>query len=63
MCYFCSWWTIRDVILEYKVLMEKIKEYNKKDAKFYGNMFAKMTKSSSNVSECVDKVAHTGMKI
>ncbi|KAJ0883368.1 putative peptidylprolyl isomerase [Helianthus annuus] len=28
--------------------MEKIKEYNKKDAKFYGNMFAKMTKSSSN---------------
>ncbi|MFS7945365.1 putative peptidylprolyl isomerase [Helianthus anomalus] len=51
MCFFfCSWWTIRDVKLEYKVLMEKIKEYNKKDANFYGNMFAKMTKSSSNVS-------------
>ncbi|XP_076959123.1 peptidyl-prolyl cis-trans isomerase FKBP62-like [Bidens hawaiensis] len=38
----------KDVKLEYKVLKEKIKEYNKKDAKFYGNMFAKMTKSSSN---------------
>ncbi|KAI3806174.1 hypothetical protein L1987_22069 [Smallanthus sonchifolius] len=38
----------KDVKLEYKVLKEKIKEYNKKDAKFYGNMFAKMNKSSSN---------------
>ncbi|OAY84435.1 70 kDa peptidyl-prolyl isomerase [Ananas comosus] len=34
----------RDVKLEYKTLKEKVKEYNKKDAKFYGNMFAKMTK-------------------
>ncbi|XP_030532634.2 peptidyl-prolyl cis-trans isomerase FKBP62-like [Rhodamnia argentea] len=34
----------RDVKLEYKVLKEKVKEYNKKDAKFYGNMFAKMSK-------------------
>ncbi|XP_057808471.1 peptidyl-prolyl cis-trans isomerase FKBP62-like [Salvia miltiorrhiza] len=34
----------RDVKLEYKVLKEKIKEYNKKDAKFYGNMFSKLTK-------------------
>lgn len=33
----------RDVKLEYKVLKEKMKEYNKKDAKFYGNMFAKLT--------------------
>ncbi|KAM0071201.1 putative peptidylprolyl isomerase [Helianthus debilis subsp. tardiflorus] len=32
----------RDVKLEYKVLKEKMKEYNKKDAKFYGNMFAKL---------------------
>ncbi|GKE17085.1 peptidyl-prolyl cis-trans isomerase FKBP62-like protein, partial [Tanacetum coccineum] len=38
----------KDVKLTYKVLKEKIKEYNKKDAKFYGNMFAKMTKSSPN---------------
>lgn len=30
--------------MEYKTLKEKVKEYNKKDAKFYGNMFAKMTK-------------------
>ncbi|MBH0219687.1 tetratricopeptide repeat protein, partial [Listeria monocytogenes] len=30
----------RDVKLEYKTLKEKMKEYNKKDAKFYGNMFA-----------------------
>ncbi|PKA60932.1 Peptidyl-prolyl cis-trans isomerase FKBP62 [Apostasia shenzhenica] len=34
----------REVKLEYKVLKEKMKEYNKKDAKFYGNMFAKMSK-------------------
>ncbi|RCV31942.1 hypothetical protein SEVIR_6G226300v4 [Setaria viridis] len=34
----------RDFKLEYKTLKEKIKEYNKKDAKFYSNMFAKMTK-------------------
>ena len=35
---------LRDVKLEYRTLKEKIKEYNKKDAKFYSNMFAKMTK-------------------
>ncbi|KAF3456703.1 hypothetical protein FNV43_RR01357 [Rhamnella rubrinervis] len=34
----------RDVKLEYKVLKEKVKEYNKKDAQFYGNIFAKMNK-------------------
>ncbi|KAJ4955709.1 hypothetical protein NE237_012492 [Protea cynaroides] len=34
----------RDVKLGYKVLKEKVKEYNKKDAKFYGNMFARMSK-------------------
>lgn len=34
----------RDVKLEYKVLREKVKEINKKDAKFYGNMFAKLNK-------------------
>ncbi|KAK4747182.1 hypothetical protein SAY87_026219 [Trapa incisa] len=34
----------REVKLEYKVLKEKVKEYNKKDAKFYGNMFAKIGK-------------------
>ncbi|CAL4999860.1 unnamed protein product [Urochloa decumbens] len=34
----------RDVKLEYRTLKEKIKEHNKKDAKFYSNMFAKMTK-------------------
>ncbi|CAN1302163.1 Peptidyl-prolyl cis-trans isomerase FKBP62 [Linum perenne] len=32
----------RDVKLEYRTLKEKMREYNKKDAKFYGNMFAKM---------------------
>ncbi|CAL9177526.1 unnamed protein product [Musa hybrid cultivar] len=34
----------RDVKLEYKTLKEKMKEYNKKDAKFYSNIFAKMSK-------------------
>lgn len=34
----------RDVKLEYRTLKEKQKEYNKKAAKFYGNMFARMSK-------------------
>ncbi|XP_073039272.1 LOW QUALITY PROTEIN: peptidyl-prolyl cis-trans isomerase FKBP62-like [Primulina eburnea] len=34
----------REVKLGYKALKEKAKEYNKKDAKFYGNMFAKLHK-------------------
>nr|XP_043612277.1 peptidyl-prolyl cis-trans isomerase FKBP62-like [Erigeron canadensis] len=34
----------RDVKLEYKLLKEKVKEYNKKDAQFYGNIFTKMNK-------------------
>lgn len=41
--------------LEYKTLKEKVKEYNKEEAKFYGNMFAKMSKlesRESNVSLC-----------
>jgi FK506-binding protein 4/5 len=38
----------RDVKLEYKVLKEKMKEFNKKEAKFYGNMFSKMNKLGPN---------------
>ncbi|KAL5997213.1 70 kDa peptidyl-prolyl isomerase [Asimina triloba] len=34
----------REVKLEYRTLKEKVKEYSRKDAKFYGNMFAKMSK-------------------
>ncbi|KAL2470706.1 Peptidyl-prolyl cis-trans isomerase FKBP62 [Abeliophyllum distichum] len=34
----------RDVKLEYKALKQKEKEYNKKDAQFYGNIFAKMNR-------------------
>ncbi|KAE8022907.1 hypothetical protein FH972_008668 [Carpinus fangiana] len=34
----------RDVKLEYKYLKEKVREYNKKDAQFYGSIFAKMNK-------------------
>ncbi|XP_061360403.1 peptidyl-prolyl cis-trans isomerase FKBP62-like [Gastrolobium bilobum] len=37
----------RDVKLEYKTLKEKMKEYNRKEAKFYGNMFSKMNKLDS----------------
>jgi hypothetical protein len=42
--------TGRDVKLTYKTLKEKIKEINKKDAKFYSNMFSKMTKPSGEES-------------
>ncbi|KAK0590068.1 hypothetical protein LWI29_022313 [Acer saccharum] len=41
----------RDVKLEYKTLKEKMKEYNQKEAKFYGNMFAKMNKLGSVESD------------
>ncbi|KAL8500968.1 hypothetical protein ACS0TY_020524 [Phlomoides rotata] len=37
----------RDVKLEYKVLKEKMKEFNKKDAKFYGKIFSKLTKNGT----------------
>ncbi|GAB2282436.1 Peptidyl-prolyl cis-trans isomerase fkbp62 [Dionaea muscipula] len=35
----------REVKQEYKVLKDRVKEYNKKDAKFYSNMFSKYSKS------------------
>ncbi|EPS61356.1 hypothetical protein M569_13437, partial [Genlisea aurea] len=38
----------REVKSEYKILKEKVKEYNKKDAKFYGNMFAKLNKTTQS---------------
>jgi FK506-binding protein 4/5 len=34
----------RDVKLVYKTLKEKMREYNRRDAKFYGNMFARWRK-------------------
>ncbi|KAL5562177.1 hypothetical protein UlMin_031924 [Ulmus minor] len=43
----------RDVKLEYKKLKEKLKEFNKKEAKFYGNMFAKMSKLDTHESNQV----------
>ena len=45
------WFLGRDVKLEYKKLKEKLKEYNKKEAKFYGNMFAKMSKLDTYESD------------
>jgi hypothetical protein len=39
------------VKLEYKTLKDKVKEFNKKQAKFYGNMFAKMNKVESHESK------------
>jgi FK506-binding protein 4/5 len=39
------------VKVAYKALKDKLREYNKKDAKFYGNMFAKWRKL-----EAADKV-------
>ncbi|XP_011000006.1 PREDICTED: peptidyl-prolyl cis-trans isomerase FKBP62-like isoform X2 [Populus euphratica] len=34
----------RDVKLEYKILKDKVREYKKKEAQFYSNIFAKMNK-------------------
>ncbi|KAB1225581.1 Peptidyl-prolyl cis-trans isomerase FKBP62 [Morella rubra] len=41
----------KDVKLEYKILKEKVKEYNKKEAKFYGGMFAKLSKLEPHESK------------
>lgn len=35
---------VRGVRMEYKLLKEKVREYNKKDVQFYGNIFAKINK-------------------
>ncbi|CAE5972171.1 unnamed protein product [Arabidopsis arenosa] len=43
----------REVKLEQRRLKEKMKEFNKKEAKFYGNMFAKLTKESSKDGEAM----------
>ena len=37
----------REVKVEQRRLKEKMKEFNKKEAKFYGNMFAKLSVSIS----------------
>nr|AFK48238.1 unknown [Lotus japonicus] len=37
----------REVKLQYKTLKEKVKEFNKKEARFYGNMLNKFTKAGS----------------
>ena len=34
----------REVKVAYKALKDKMREYNKRDAKFYGSMFAKWRK-------------------
>lgn len=34
----------REVKMEYRQLKEKVREYNKRDAQFYGNIFSKMNK-------------------
>ncbi|KAE8722570.1 Peptidyl-prolyl cis-trans isomerase FKBP62 [Hibiscus syriacus] len=41
----------RDVKLEYRILKKKIKKCNKKDAQFYGNVFAKMNKRAKQELE------------
>lgn len=38
----------REFKMGYRVLKEKMREYNKKDAQFYGNIFAKMNLQQAN---------------
>lgn len=47
--------------LEYKTLKEKMKEFNKKEAKFYGNMFAKLTKDSNVSIHFAEVVSFLGL--
>lgn len=41
----------RDVKSVYNILKQKVKEYNRKDAQFYGNIIAKMSKLEQTQSE------------
>ncbi|KAJ8755324.1 hypothetical protein K2173_019122 [Erythroxylum novogranatense] len=43
----------KDVKSEYRILKEKVREYNKKDAQFYGNIFAKMSKLEQTKSAVI----------
>ncbi|XP_061363757.1 peptidyl-prolyl cis-trans isomerase FKBP62-like isoform X2 [Gastrolobium bilobum] len=45
----------RDVKIEYKILKEKVREYNKKDAQFYGSIFAKMNKLEQTRTPAAEK--------
>ncbi|XP_027081237.1 70 kDa peptidyl-prolyl isomerase isoform X1 [Coffea arabica] len=45
----------RDVKMEYKILKDKVKEYNRKDAQFYGSIFAKMSKLEQQNSSSAEK--------
>ncbi|XP_027343267.1 70 kDa peptidyl-prolyl isomerase-like [Abrus precatorius] len=47
----------RDVRIEYKILKEKVRECNKKDAQFYGSIFAKMNKLEQARTTTVDSKA------
>jgi hypothetical protein len=38
---------LRDVQMGYRRLKEKVKEYNRRDAKLYGNMISKLSKLDS----------------
>ncbi|KAI4317410.1 hypothetical protein L6164_025279 [Bauhinia variegata] len=49
----------RDVKMEYRILKEKIREYNKKDAQFYGSIFAKMNKLEHNATAKRESVPMT----
>ncbi|PON95529.1 Peptidyl-prolyl cis-trans isomerase, FKBP-type [Trema orientale] len=49
----------KDVKLEYKVLKEKVREYNKKDAQFYSSIFAKMNKFEQNAATKQEPVPMT----
>ncbi|XP_022893194.1 peptidyl-prolyl cis-trans isomerase FKBP62-like [Olea europaea var. sylvestris] len=41
----------RDVKLEYRALKTKVKEYNRKEAELYGNMFSKLNKTDPKKAE------------
>lgn len=52
---------LRDVQKEYRRLKEKVKEYNRRDAKFYGNIISKlsMEQTESEVSSLLPHCSAT----
>ncbi|KAL5188067.1 Peptidyl-prolyl cis-trans isomerase FKBP65 [Glycine soja] len=53
----------RDVKMEYKILKQKVREHNKKDAQFYGSIFAKMNKLEQARTATAKQEPHDGRRV
>jgi hypothetical protein len=49
---------LRDVKMGYRRLKEKVKEYNRRDAKFYGNIIEKLSKMEGEEADVSFLLTH-----